>query len=806
MTRQNNFIFIVILWMQIVFAPNGYATESSDLLKLKTELSSAKEDTASIRILNDLATSYYYNILLDSCLKYARNARTLAYNLVQNEEVKSNPSYLQKCMVLLADATGLTGLGLQSEDNSAAIDTLKSAMNIMATTGDKNGIASIHQSMGLMYEDAGRNDLALEQYQMAKSIYKETGNKKELGLILSLIGISQRYSRNYGDAIESQIQALEIGEEIKDTLTINESLLALAFTFVKVEKWDEALDYQDRSLKLFMLTNDSIGISRVYSDIGVTYLRMDSLDAALENHLASLAIRLKIHDSYYSISSSYFYIGSIYLKQNRYQKALEYFTEGLHYARDAGISKYVVDCHQEIGNVYRKMNNEQLAMENYREALAVSEKKSDWVGSFHACEAIGDVYLENGAHNHAIKWYNKAVSEAPATAYSWNTKVYKKLADTYALTGNYKKGYENHQLYSRAKDSALVHENSEKIAIMSNRLDYENKQKLQNESHQKIVQLKQAEINRQRIVKNFSLFGMAVILVMAVVLFIRFSEKKKLNIKLNHTLSNLKSTQTQLVQSEKMASLGELTAGIAHEIQNPLNFVNNFSEVSNELIDEMNEEIAKGDFNEAKIIASDVKQNLEKISHHGKRAEAIVKGMLQHSRTSSGVKEPTDINALADEYLRLAYHGLRAKNKSFNAKIETEFDENIGKINIIPQDIGRVVLNLITNAFYAVNEKKLQLPEARLPDGQDYEPTVTVSTEKMNGNIVLKVKDNGSGIPENILDKIFQPFFTTKASGKGTGLGLSLSYDIITKGHGGEMKVESKEGKGSVFIIQLNNP
>jgi len=266
----------------------------------------------------------------------------------------------------------------------------------------------------------------------------------------------------------------------------------------------------------------------------------------------------------------------------------------------------------------------------------------------------------------------------------------------------------------------------------------------------------------------------------------------------------LKATQSQLIQSEKMASLGELTAGIAHEIQNPLNFVNNFSEVSNELIDEMHEEIEKGDLDEAKIIAHDVKQNLQKINHHGKRAEAIVKGMLQHSRSSSGEKEPTDINALADEYLRLAYHGLRAKNKSFNATMETNYDESIGKINVIPQDIGRVILNLITNAFYAVNEKKLQTPEARLPDGQGYEPTVTVSTKKINGKVEIKVKDNGNGIPVQIKDKIFQPFFTTKATGEGTGLGLSLSYDII-KAHEGELNLLTGEGKGSTFIILLPN-
>ncbi|HSN08946.1 MAG TPA: ATP-binding protein, partial [Hanamia sp.] len=271
----------------------------------------------------------------------------------------------------------------------------------------------------------------------------------------------------------------------------------------------------------------------------------------------------------------------------------------------------------------------------------------------------------------------------------------------------------------------------------------------------------------------------------------------------DNTLNELQATQKQLIQSEKMASLGELTAGIAHEIQNPLNFVNNFSEVSKELLEEMRAALESGDREEAEEIANDIIQNLEKINHHGKRADAIVKSMLEHSRASAGQKAPTDINALCDEYLRLSYHGVRAKDKTFNSEIKTDFDDSIGKINVIPQDIGRVLLNLYNNAFYAcgeqsrsvVNQQKSQNPVS-------YNSTVSVSTKKEENNVTITVRDNGSGMPEKIKEKIFQPFFTTKPTGSGTGLGLSLSYDII-KAHGGEIKVETKEGEGSVFIIQL---
>ena len=264
---------------------------------------------------------------------------------------------------------------------------------------------------------------------------------------------------------------------------------------------------------------------------------------------------------------------------------------------------------------------------------------------------------------------------------------------------------------------------------------------------------------------------------------------------LNKSIEELKSTQAQLIQSEKMASLGELTAGIAHEIQNPLNFINNFSEVNKELIDEMQQELKAGKIDDAIELSNDIKANEEKINHHGKRADVIVKGMLQHSSSGSGVKEPTDFNALADEYLRLAYHGLRAKDKSFNATMKTDFDENIGNVNIIPQDIGRVLLNLVNNAFYAVNDKQKFSP-------QGYEPTVWLQTKRSRDKVEISVRDNGNGIPEKIKEKIFQPFFTTKPTGQGTGLGLSLSYDIV-KAHGGKLMVETREGEGSEFIIHL---
>ena len=296
--------------------------------------------------------------------------------------------------------------------------------------------------------------------------------------------------------------------------------------------------------------------------------------------------------------------------------------------------------------------------------------------------------------------------------------------------------------------------------------------------------------------------GALLLLVITWLLYRNNKQKQKTNIQLQaqkdelqSALQQLKTTQAQLVMSEKMASLGELTAGIAHEIQNPLNFVNNFSDLNTELVADAESEIDKGNIGEVKTILNDIKENEQKINHHGKRADAIVKGMLQHSRTSSGTKEPTDINALADEYLRLAYMGFRTKEKSFNAILNTDYDNSIGKLNIVPQDIGRVFLNMYNNAFYAIMQRKKS-------EAEGYLPTLSVKTKKNDKDILISIMDNGPGIPQKIKEKIFHPFFTSKPAGQGTGLGLSLSYDIV-KAHGGNITVNSVEGEFTEFLIQI---
>lgn len=377
----------------------------------------------------------------------------------------------------------------------------------------------------------------------------------------------------------------------------------------------------------------------------------------------------------------------------------------------------------------------------------------------------------------------------------------------YDLSAGYNNLYQSYRLKG-LKDSTLKYEDLAIAAKDSvNSANQQNLSDFQNQLFKE--QLRLRDLEKERISaedRNKTIAfvsGIAIILFLAFVFYRNAKRTKAANKLLSQqkeeiedALSQLKSTQTQLVQREKMASLGELTAGIAHEIQNPLNFVNNFSDVNREMLEELKEELEAGNTDEVTAIVGDILRNEEKINHHGKRAEAIVKGMLQHSRTSSGDKQPTDINVLAEEFLKLSYQGLRAKDKSFNAEIVTKLDKNIAKAKIVQQDVGRVLLNIFNNAFYAVNQKQKTADK-------DYKPTVTLTTSAGKGNVIIKIEDNGTGIPEAIKEKIMQPFFTTKPTGEGTGLGLSISYDIVVKAHGGEIKVESTEGKGSEFTIIL---
>jgi two-component system, NtrC family, sensor kinase len=492
-------------------------------------------------------------------------------------------------------------------------------------------------------------------------------------------------------------------------------------------------------------------------------------------------------------------LGNIYLDRHRLDSALVFeldaeriFTQNED--RDYSDRKYHGAVFAALGDIYLEKGNKNLAVKYFHKGANAGIEQKNLTGVSYCYNDLTRVYLAEKQKDSSLYYAKKNLGILHSMRSENLGDAYEYLYQSYELAGKTDSAYKYLRLALAAKDSSYQ-------TTIKSLADF---QKLSFGAQIHAQELEKEKAAIQTKIRTYVLVaGIAVFMLLAAIFYRNNRQKQKANIVLNRqkeevqsALSQLKSTQTQLIQSEKMASLGELTAGIAHEIQNPLNFVNNFSDVSAELVDEMQTELKNGDKDEAIAISDDIKQNLEKIRHHGKRADSIVKGMLEHSRSASGQKEPTDINQLADEYLRLSYHGLRAKDKEFNADLATHFDTTLPKVNAIPQDIGRVLLNLFNNAFYAVNQKKKAL------DG-GYKPEVTVTTMTEKGQVIIKVKDNGVGMPDAIKEKIMQPFFTTKPTGEGTGLGLSLTYDMVVKGHGGSIQVGSVEGEGSEFTITL---
>jgi two-component system NtrC family sensor kinase len=579
----------------------------------------------------------------------------------------------------------------------------------------------------------------------------ECANKLQLPAVqaqmLSLKGATVLESGRLPESLQFQFEAMNISKKIKDSSTIAYALNRIGNTYMELADYRKANEYYFQSRDLFQVLKDSAMYHNELSNIGNIYELMNMPDSALYYQLLVYkASESKYADrNFVTWPEMMFRLGNAYKLKGDKEKAMQYYKQGINEANTDNDTRNLTMNNLFLAKLYDELNMPDSSIIYAYNAINSGKAVSFRKGVYDASLLLSDLFKEKNKYDSAYKYLSIANTEKDS------------------LTG------------------AKRFQELQRIIL--------DEQERQKEAEAKRI----AEQNK---IKQIALIaGLVIFLIIASILYRNNKQKQKANKVLETTLANLKSTQSQLVHSEKMASLGELTAGIAHEIQNPLNFVNNFSEVNTELIGEMKEELSRGNIAEAKTVADDINDNEQKINFHGKRADAIVKGMLQHSRRSSGVKEPTDINTLADEYLRLAYHGLRAKDNSFNAVTKTDFDNTIGNIKIIPQDIGRVILNLITNAFYVVDEKKRQ-------NSNGYEPTVSVSTKKAGDKVLVSVKDNGNGIPQKVLDKIFQPFFTTKPTGQGTGLGLSLSYDIV-KAHGGELKVETKEGEGSEFVIVL---
>ena len=631
------------------------------------------------------------------------------------------------------------------------------------TTDDKARMAACRDIGG--YYSESKTDSAFYFHTMQLQIAQKLNLMLWVADANDLLAYVITRMGKYTVALQHSLKAIKIAENPETEKDI-----------WKISKFSK--DNNPRRARLTVLANS-------YHDMGHIYNAVGDDEKMLASFFKAKKIAEDIKDQEL-LSMVYMNLGNSYFRLNKLDSALVYERDALLNAEVASFKFYSGRIFSSIGEIYSKKGDYDSARMYLSKSIRTNEAQKNISQMAYSCICMANLLRDIGDLDSSLYYARTAV-----TAYTVNGEPARQLDAFIALSSTFKKlhnidsAFVYQELAMALKDSII---SADKIKQFEN-IGFDQVLKVQELEKEKVITQ-----NRNR--TYAFIFGSFVFVLIGSILYRKNREKQKVNKILETTLNNLKSTQSQLIQSEKMASLGELTSGIAHEIQNPLNFVNNFSEVSEELVAELKEELINGDLEEAKGISDDVIQNLQKIKHHGQRASDIVKSMLQHSRTSSGQKEPTNINTLADEYLRLAYHGFRAKDKSFNAQFKTELDPSLPKVNVVAQDIGRVLLNLINNAFYVVSEKSKSGVEG-------YEPTVTVRTKRINHSIEIRVKDNGDGIPANVINKIFQPFFTTKPTGEGTGLGLSLSYDIITKGHNGSLEVDTTEGVGTEFIIQL---
>jgi signal transduction histidine kinase len=594
---------------------------------------------------------------------------------------------------------------------------------------------------------------------------------------------------NIDSAIYFGNKAYELSLKIKFLQGQAHSLNDLGLAYREYGDLSKALGLH---LKSLIICNENQFFSErgiCYRRIGLVYLDLNDFDLARDNHLKAIQDHLTVNNKR-QLYFDYQNLGIIYLGKNNTDSSRFYISKAFE------LQSYAIDLNPDLYAIVIKLEH---YLGNDEKAFLAFKEGIKWANEFSDYRNLCNLYLDAAKIYLDQKKYDSAEVYAK-TSQEFGQLINNKLSlyrvynflSTYYDGRNAQKALSYLKLANTTKDSLFGAGNIQLV------------QKLVARENQRQNEIQNEKKAFQTSVKIYSLIAGLLILIIVLFYFFKNSVRlKKLNnllndqkIEIEETLHKLKETQTQLVQSEKMASLGELTAGIAHEIQNPLNFVNNFAEVNTELIDELKKEIEPAGIISANELIEDIKANSEKITHHGKRADAIVKGMLQHSRKTSGQKELTDLNALCDENLRLSYHGLRAKDPSFNAEFDLKLDANLQQVQVVSQDIGRVILNLINNAFYAVNERQKKDKDSC------YKPRVTLTTRQEGNQVVVEVADNGTGMPDQVKEKIFQPFFTTKPTGEGTGLGLSLSYDIV-KAHGGEIKVEATEGEGTEFVILL---
>lgn len=784
---------LFITLMIFIWPVLGFASQASDLF-MKNPV-----DTALIAQSIDQAHRFYNESEADSSLLYATQALSLSKQLLHSQAATADEEELSRIQTLTIESYAIFAKAYRTFDIKGAEDTLFAAMKYFQKIDDSEK-GAIYSELGDTYTQMGQDVKALNYSNKALESFEASGDQYSYMHQLTSTGLILRNLGNYGESLEYFIESLNSGRQLNDSTAIVESLLAMGFVYMYVEKWSDAIDSQKEALKLYQAADNQWGIARIHNDMGVTYYRKGDIDSSLVHHRKALAMRLELNNSYDTFSS-YSYIADILADQGDIVGAIEFYDKALTYGDQIAFKTEIVAANLRQGYNYLMLSDLEDAKKKFNIALELSTEVGDTTGMSRARMGLAQVAMSKDDYKNAIDYLLLAEQTAPESNLRIRESLYREIAETYYNLGDYKKAYTNSLIFSEVKDSALAAENLSQISRMTSLMEFENEMALKRENNEKMMAIKQAEINEGKFIRNIFLGGMIFAVILVGITFFRFIEKKKLSNKLNDTVKNLQSAQRQLIHSEKMASLGELTAGIAHEIKNPLNFVNNFAEVSEEMVDEAAEELAEGNSEEVGAILTGIRINLGKINHHGKRADSIIKGMLQHARGGSGKMEPTDVNALIKEFTNLAFHGMRAGKDPMDVDIELELDEKVREVDLIAEDFSRVIVNLCNNAFDAMREK--QNSELSIQNSEEFSPKLCVRTRLSDSeSIVIEIEDNGPGIPGKIKNNIMQPFFTTKKGAQGTGLGLSITNDIINA-HGGSLDVESEPGK-TVFKIILN--
>ena len=685
----------------------------------------------------------------------------------------------------------------------------------------KKGEAMARIRLAYTYSVKGDFAAAKATLKLAEAISLSTKDSSQLIRVYGAYGTTYGIQSRYDSSIAFLEKSKVIAERLADKAYLMNVYSNLGISYNMQSNRPQALQYQQKSLTIAESLHKVTGQAYALTNIAIIYTEMGDLKGS--EQAFNKSIRLAKQEGLNNVELyAYSNLVDVYTKMHNTQKAYETAIKAATLAKEIGDEGIQATALSQAATNQANQKKFGLAEQLARQAMTIADSSHQPLNIHQAYTAMGYILKQQDRCGQAIPFYEKGFSVLKdADLYSAQTgEAYGQLSTCYEQMGNYRLALSSFRTSAAITDSVRGKENVQKATELTMTYKFD--------QQQQAVQAEQQKQNALAQARQLALLaGMGFMLVIAAVSFYAYRTKRKANAslqeqkevlqlqkeellrqkeelqqqkeELQHTLTKLQTTQTQLIQSEKMASLGELTAGIAHEIQNPLNFVNNFSALSTDLLNEIKEERKKKEERDEELeeeILGDLTGNLAKINHHGGRAASIVKSMLEHSRTSTGEKQLVDLNVLTDEYLRLSFHGLKAKNPDFSCDLVTDFDHSLNKFEVIPQELGRVLLNLFNNAFYAVRQKQ----QAGVAD---YLPRVTLSTAQRGKQIEIRVLDNGTGIPQTVLSKIFQPFFTTKPTGQGTGLGLSLSYDIITKGLGGTLTATTQPGEFAEFVITL---